>query len=128
VNDLFVQDAELLYFRNYYACSKLDVTLAADVVKGIARGCQQVDCALVGGETTEMPGMYPPGARAFLPPTITQTHSLTRACGSRRHRQCCWVARSASASPELLVPPTAAMTTQLHAMPTTMTASSRVGS
>jgi phosphoribosylamine--glycine ligase/phosphoribosylformylglycinamidine cyclo-ligase len=77
VNDLIVQGAEPLYFLDYFACGHLDVDQAASVISGIAEGCIQSGCALIGGETAEMPGMYKKGHTTVIGVICSQASMLT---------------------------------------------------
>ncbi len=83
VNDVLVQGAEPLFFLDYFATGKLDVDTTVDVVGGIAKGCEIAGCALIGGETAEMPDMYPPGEYDLAGFTVGAVEKARLIDGSR---------------------------------------------
>jgi phosphoribosylformylglycinamidine cyclo-ligase len=83
VNDIIVQGAEPLFFLDYFATGKLDVDTTVDVVGGIAKGCEIAGCALIGGETAEMPDMYPPGEYDLAGFTVGAVEKAKLIDGSR---------------------------------------------
>ena len=87
VNDVLVQGAEPLFFLDYFATGKLDVDTTVDVVGGIAKGCEIAGCALIGGETAEMPDMYPPGEYDLAGFTVGAVEKARLIDGSQRARR-----------------------------------------